>query len=203
VGRDVLAGGALREALADLLRRGFDGNRGLDDLAARLRRMRNAARRRGDLGGTLDQVRAALDQALAQERDALAAEDDEDGRWAEMELATLPDDAAGAVRALDGYDWHSPQARATYASIQDMLRREVLDAQFAGMRQALADPAPETMRAVKDMLADLNDLLAARARGGHRGQVPRVHGQARRALPRAARGRRRADRCTRAPTGSC
>lgn len=165
VGRDVLAGGSLREALADLLRRGFDGNRGLDDLAARLRRMRNAARRRGDLGGTLDQVRAALDQALAQERDALAAEDGEDARWAEMELATLPDDAAGAVRALDGYDWHSPQARATYASIQDMLRREVLDAQFAGMRQALADPAPETMRAVKDMLADLNELLAAHARG--------------------------------------
>ena len=165
VGRDVLAGGSLREALADLLRQGFDGNRGLDDLAARLRRMRNAARRRGDLGGTLDQVRAALDQALAQERDALAAEDDEDGRWAEMELATLPDDAAGAVRALDGYDWHSPQARATYSSIQDMLRREVLDAQFAGMRQALTDPDPETMQAVKDMLADLNELLAAHARG--------------------------------------
>ena len=34
VGRDVLAGGSLREALSDLLRRGFDGNRGLDDLAA-------------------------------------------------------------------------------------------------------------------------------------------------------------------------
>ncbi len=72
VGRDVLAGGSMREALSDLLRRGFDGNRGLDDLAARVRRMRNAARRRGDLGGTLDQVRAALDQALAQERDTLA-----------------------------------------------------------------------------------------------------------------------------------
>ena len=73
LGRDVLAGGSMRDALSDLLRRGFDGNRGLDDLAAKVRRMRNAARRRGDLGGTLDQVRAALDQALAEERDALAA----------------------------------------------------------------------------------------------------------------------------------
>ena len=165
VGRDVLAGGSLREALSDLLRRGFDGNRGLDDLAAKVRRMRNAARRRGDLGGTLDQVRSALDQALAQERDQLASEDGEDARWAEMELATVPDDTAGAVRALAPYDWHSDEARATYESIQQMLQREVLDAQFAGLKQALDDPDPAAMQAVKDMLADLNNLLAAHARG--------------------------------------
>ena len=67
--------GALREALRELLRRGIDGRGGLDELAERVRRMRDAARRRGDLGGTLDQVRAMLDQALAAERDALAAED--------------------------------------------------------------------------------------------------------------------------------
>jgi uncharacterized protein with von Willebrand factor type A (vWA) domain len=165
LGRDVLAGGSMRDALSDLLRRGFDGNRGLDDLAARVRRMRNAARRRGDLGGTLDQVRAALDQALAQERDTLAGEDGDDARWAEMELATVPDDTAGAVRALAPYDWHSDEARATYDSIRQMLQREVLDAQFAGLKQALDDPDPAAMQAVKDMLADLNGLLAAHARG--------------------------------------
>ena len=38
VGADVLAGGALREALRELLRRGMDGRRGLDDLADRVRR---------------------------------------------------------------------------------------------------------------------------------------------------------------------
>jgi len=165
MGRDVLSGGSLREALSDLLRRGFDGNRGIDDLAARVRQMRNAARRRGDLGGTLDQVRAALDQALAQERDQLASEDTDAARWNEMELASLPDDTAGAVRALAPYDWHSEDARATYESIQQMLQREVLDAQFAGLKQALDNPDPAAMQAVKDMLADLNNLLAAHARG--------------------------------------
>ena len=165
VGRDVLAGGSLREAMRDLMRRGFDGNRGLDDLAARVRRMRNAARRRGDLGGTLDQVRAALDQALASERDQLAGEEGDDARWAEMELATIPDDTAGAVRSLASYDWHSDEARATYESIRQMLQSEVLDAQFAGLKRALDDPDPEAMQAVKDMLADLNALLAAHARG--------------------------------------
>jgi uncharacterized protein with von Willebrand factor type A (vWA) domain len=163
LGRDVLAGGSLREALRDLLRRGRDG-RGLDDLAERVRRMRAATRRRGDLAGTLDQVRAALDQALAAERDTLAGEEGDAARLAEMELATLPDDVAGAVRALDDYAWHSDEARATYEQIKQMLRHEVLDAQFAGLKQALSgDPA--AMERVKDMLADLNALLAAHARG--------------------------------------
>lgn len=165
VGREVLAGTGAREALRDLLRRGIDGRGGLDELAERIRRMRDAARRRGDLGGTLDQVRAMLDQALAAERDALAAEDTDAARLAEMDLATLPDDVAGAVRALADHDWHSPEARATYEAIAEMLRREVLDAQFAGLKQALSGQDPEAMNQVKDMLADLNALLAAHARG--------------------------------------
>src|SRR6478735_1795462 len=165
VGHDVLAGGSLREALRELMRRGMDGRRGLDDLADRVRRLREAARRRGDLGGTLDQVRAMLDQALAEERDTLAGESGDDARLAEMDLATIPDDVAGAVRALGDYAWHSPEARATYEQIQQMLQREVVGAQFEGLKQALSGNDPEAMQAVKDMLADLNRLLAAHARG--------------------------------------
>jgi uncharacterized protein with von Willebrand factor type A (vWA) domain len=169
VGRDVLAGGTLRDALRGLMRRGIDGHRGLDELRARARRMRRAAQRRGDLAGTLDQVRAALDQALAAEHEVLAGMEGDDARLAEMELATLPDDTAGAVRALDSYDWRSPEARATFEAIRGMLQREVLDAQFAGMKRFLEDGDSEenraAMQAVKDMLADLNDLLAAHARG--------------------------------------
>jgi uncharacterized protein with von Willebrand factor type A (vWA) domain len=165
VGRDVLAGGSLGEALRELLRRGMDGRAGLDELAERVRRMRQRARRRGDLAGTLDHVRAALDQALAAERDTLAGRDDDTARLAEMELATLPDDTAGQVRALADYDWQSPEARAAYESIRDMLRSEVLDAQFAGLKQALSSGDPQAMQAIRDMLADLNALLAAHARG--------------------------------------
>ena len=164
IGRDVLSAGSVRDALRDLMREGVDGRGGLDKLAEKIRKLRAQARRRGDLGGTLDQVRAALDQALAAERDTLAGEDGVDARLAEMELDTLPDDVAGAVRSLADYGWHSPEARATYESIQDMLRREVLDAQFAGMKQALESPDPEAMQRIKDMLSDLNALLAAHAR---------------------------------------
>ena len=164
IGRDVLAGGSARDALRDLLRRGLGGRDGLDALADRVRRMREAARRRGDLAGTLDQVRAMLDQALAAERDALAGEDSDEARLAEMDLATVPDDVAGAVRALASHDWHSEEARAAYEAIAALLRREVLDAQFAGLSQALSGQDPEAMARVKDMLADLNALLAAHAR---------------------------------------
>ena len=164
IGQEVLSAGTLRDALRELRERGVDGRGGLDRLAERLRKLRAAARRRGDLGGTLDQVRAALDQALAAEREALAGADDDGARLAEMELDTLPDDVAGAVRGLSDYEWRSPEARRTYEQIKQMLQREVLDAQFAGMKQALESPDPEAMQRVKDMLADLNSLLAAHAR---------------------------------------
>ena len=165
VGHDVLAGGSLRESLRELLRRGMDGRRGLDDLAERVRRLREAARRRGDLGGTLDQVRTMLDQALADERETLAGEDGDDARLAEMDLATIPDDVAGAVRALSDYEWHSDEARQTYEQIARLLQREVVGAQFEGLKQVLSGNDPEAMQRVKDMLADLNQLLAAHARG--------------------------------------
>src|ERR671913_1844365 len=140
IGEDVLSAGSVRDALRELLRSGIDNRGGLDRLLERIARQRAQARRRGDLGGTLDQVRAALDQALAAERDTLAGTEGDDARFAEMELDTVPYDVAGAVRALEPYQWRSDDARATYQSILEMLRREVLDAQFAGMKQALQSP---------------------------------------------------------------
>src|SRR5215211_6703611 len=164
IGQDVLSTGTLRDALRDLLRRGIDGRSGLDRLSEKVRRLRAQARRRGDLGGVLDQVRAALDQALAAERETLAASDSAEARLAELELDTLPDDVAGAVRGLDHYSWRSEDAREIFEAIKKMLQREVLDAQFAGIKQALGSPDPEAMQRVKDMLADLNALLASHAR---------------------------------------
>ena len=164
IGQDVLSAGTVRDALRDLMRGGIDGRRGLDRLADKIKRLRAQARRRGDLGGVLDQVRAALDQALAAERETLAASDSKDARLAELELDTVPDDVAGAVRALDHYSWRSEKAREIFEAIKNMLQREVLDAQFAGIKQALESPDPEVMQRVKDMLADLNALLAAHAR---------------------------------------
>ncbi|WP_114558227.1 vWA domain-containing protein [Desertihabitans aurantiacus] len=165
LGQRVLGGESLRDTLDDLLRRGLDRTPGLDDLRRRIAERRRELRRRGNLGGVLDQVRAALDQALAAERDALAEEPGEDARLAELDLATLPDSPAAAVQQLKDYQWRSPEARETYEQITRMLREQVLDRQFAGLKQALQGQDPAASQALRDMLTDLNDLLTAHARG--------------------------------------
>lgn len=164
LGDDVFADGSMSDALRDLLRRGVEDRGGLDKIADKISRLRDRARERGNLGGMLDQVRAALDQALAAERDTLSGQDGTEARLAEMELDTVPDDVAGAVRTLDGYSWASDQARQTFESIKDKLAGEALDAQFAGMKQALSNPDPAQLQHAKDMMAELNQLLAAHAR---------------------------------------
>jgi uncharacterized protein with von Willebrand factor type A (vWA) domain len=174
VGRDVLAGGSMRESLRDLLRRGparGDGPRpaGLDELYDRARRMRREALRRGRLDGAVTRARALLDQALAAERDQLASEDDERARFDEARLDTLPESTSRAVQELTDYEWHSDEARASYQRILDELRDEVLQQRFSGLKQALAgaDPAkdPAAAMRLRQLLADLNDLLDRHARG--------------------------------------
>ncbi|WP_285787882.1 VWA domain-containing protein [Micromonospora sp. NBRC 101691] len=165
VGAEVLAGGSLREALRNLLRRGPQGRRGLDDLAARTRRLRREALRRGDLDGAVTRSRALLDQALAAERDELRGRDGDDARFAEAVLDNLPRSTARAVEELAGYDWASDEARQTYQRILDGLRGEVLEQRFAGLRDAARAAAdPRVQQQLAEMMRDLNDLLARHAR---------------------------------------
>jgi uncharacterized protein with von Willebrand factor type A (vWA) domain len=165
IGERVLAGERPSEALSSLLRQGMPGMQGLRDLLRRARERRQELRERGRLGGVLERVRELLDQAVEQERRSLFPDPSDAARLAEAELDQLPDDTARAVRQLADYQWRSPEAAATYQQIRDLLRREVLDTQFRGMRDALAGARPEQMQRVKDMLGALNELLEADARG--------------------------------------
>ncbi|MEV4712579.1 VWA domain-containing protein [Micromonospora sp. NPDC049374] len=165
VGAEVLAGGSLRDALRDLLRRGPQGRGGLDGLTARARRLRREALRRGELDGAVTRARALLDQALAAERDELARRDDEAARFAETMLDDLPRSTAQAVRDLSDYRWASDEARQTYQRILDGLRDDVLGQRFAGLRDSArlaGDPAVQER--VAEMMRDLNALLARHAR---------------------------------------
>ncbi len=165
LGADVMEGRGLAEAMRDLMRSGADGRRGLMDLQARVDRRRRELRRSGDLAGTLERVRELLKEATDAEQQALADDDSPEADASRQRLDGLPRETSQAVRELEDFAWRSPQAEATYAEIRDMLRREVLDQQFAGMKQALSGGDPASMQAVRDMLADLNALLAAHARG--------------------------------------
>ncbi|MBA2769999.1 MAG: hypothetical protein H0U35_12910, partial [Sporichthyaceae bacterium] len=168
LGDDVLAGATPRDALRRLLRQGLDeGQGGLDDMVRRLRKQRRELRDRGRLDGTLEEVRRLIDSAVDQERSALFPDPSDDARFREASLDALPSDPARAVRQLDTYDWRSPDAARTFEQVKDLLRREVLDTQFRGMKQALENPDPAALQRVKDMMADLNEMLATDARGDH------------------------------------
>ncbi|MCW2691859.1 MAG: von Willebrand factor type [Mycobacterium sp.] len=161
----VLEGAGARESLDRLLRRGTQQRRGLDDLRRQVERRRRQARRAGRLDGTLEEVRRLLDTAVGQERAALFPDPSDAARTAEMELDTLPEDTSRAVRALADYEWRSPQARETFESINDLMRREVLDSQFRGMKEALEGATDADRARIADMMADLSALIEADLRG--------------------------------------
>src|SRR5687767_8343044 len=165
IGDSVLGGSGVREALRELLRRGTEGRRGLDELRRSVRERLRRARTAGRMDGTLKEVRELLDRALDAERRELFPDPSDGARLAEAELDALPDDTAGAVRALKEYPWRSEEARQAYEQIQDLLRREVLDSSFASMKNALEHASEADLQAVKDMVADLSSLIDAHNRG--------------------------------------
>jgi uncharacterized protein with von Willebrand factor type A (vWA) domain len=167
MGDAILAGANPADALRELLRRGLRDRRGLDDLLRRVRERQRDIRGSGRLDGILEQARALLDTAVGQERAELFPDPGDEARMREADLDALPADTAQAIRRLADYDWRSAAARQTFDRLRELLRSEVLDSQFRGMRQVLQNPDPQAMQRVKDMLGDLNEMLAADARGEH------------------------------------
>jgi uncharacterized protein with von Willebrand factor type A (vWA) domain len=165
IGRDVMDGASPRAAMRELLRRGMPGTRGMDELARRLWQRRAEITRRHRLDGTLRRVRELLDKALAAERRDLFPDPDDDARFREARLDALPPDTARAVTELSDYDWRSAEAAQAYQEIRDLLGQQLLEQRFEGMKQALQSSSPEDVERIRQMLSDLNDLLAAHARG--------------------------------------
>lgn len=167
IGRAVLDGASPRRALEDLLRKGLNPGRGLDALRRQARERARELRKNNRLDGTLEQIRELLDQAVQAERTALFPDPADSARMAEQSLDALPKQTSRAVRELADYQWRSPEAAQKYAEIQDLLRSEVLDSQFAGMKDAMANASAQDLARVKDMMNALNDMLDADARGEH------------------------------------
>jgi uncharacterized protein with von Willebrand factor type A (vWA) domain len=165
IGQDVMAGTSPRRALSELLRRGTESMRGADRLAAEANRKRRDLLRRNNLDGTLQDIKKLLDEAVLAERKELARALDDDARFSELQLESLPASPAKAVQELSEYDWRSGEARQKYEQIKDLLGREMLDQRFAGMKEALEGATDEDRQRVNEMLDDLNNLLDKHSRG--------------------------------------
>ncbi|MDT5012674.1 MAG: hypothetical protein QOH57_4291 [Mycobacterium sp.] len=165
IGQDVMDGTSPRRALSELLRRGTKDMRGADRLAAEANRRRRELLSQHNLDGTLQEVKRLLDEAVLAERKELARALDDDARFSEMRIESLPPSPAKAVQELGDYEWRSPEAREKYDQIKDLLGREMLDQRFAGMKDALENATDEDRQRVNEMLDDLNDLLDKHEKG--------------------------------------
>lgn len=165
IGDDVMAGASPQRALREFLRRGTQDMRGLDKLREEVNRRRQELLKQRNLDGTFNEIRELLDRAVLEERKQLARDLDDDARFAEMQIGSLPPSTSQAVEELSEYNWRSPQARGDFEKIKDLLGRELLDQRFAGMKEALEGATDQDREAISEMLTDLNKLLDAHNRG--------------------------------------
>ena len=172
---------ALRRMMQDGMR-DADGNRldGLRDLMDKLRQERQDRLERSNLGGVYDEIARELDDIVDEERHAIdnavrAAETSGDDRRAEatrstsaernMRLDLMPDDLAGKVRELSHYDFESADAQRRLEQMHDPLREQLTQQMVDQMSEGMQNMTPGDMSRMKDMLADLNEMLDRHQRG--------------------------------------
>ncbi len=102
-----MAGTSPRRALSELLRRGTKNLPGAYRLADEAIRRRRDLLRRNNLDGTLQEIKKLLDEAVLAERKELARALDDDARFNEMRIESLPPSPAKAVQELSDYDWRA------------------------------------------------------------------------------------------------
>ena len=192
---DVLEHGDVEEALRRLMQRGLPSDRpgtgdlhGLRDLLDRLRDRRREILEQGTLADPLADVRRELDEIVAQERAGVQRRLDEAEPGAEGSagaapdpalrqilrsiaakrldsLDALPSDVGARVRVLGEYDFLDPDARRRFEDLTDRLRASMLDRLSAGLADAVKGMRPEDLAAQREMVRDLNELLARRLTG--------------------------------------
>ena len=172
---------ALRRMMQDGMR-DADGRRldGLRDLMERLRHERQERLERSHLGGVYDEIARELDDIVDEERHAIEnavrdAETSGDPRRAEaarnsaaernMRLDLMPDDLAGKVRDLGHYDFESAEAQRRFEQMLDRLREQLMQQMVDQMSEGMQSMTPADMARMKDMLADLNEMLDKHQRG--------------------------------------
>jgi len=163
---DLLEGFGTEGALDNLRHSGISGKaRGLDELRRMLADKRRRAAEELNLSGPFEEVRQKLDEVLMLERKELARRLEDEARVAEAMLDALPRAPAAALKELMGYDFASAEAQQRFQELLDELKKEVLNSYFGRLAGGMRDLTAEDIERVKDMLSDLNTMIAARDRG--------------------------------------
>ncbi len=178
---DVFHGWDFEAALRRMLSRGWRdeaGRRmpGLDEMMEQLRRRREAELRRFRLDSLFQDIREKLDRVISQERrgiDERVQHTPPEGRRLmervagerRAQLDALAPDPGSAIRALRDYEFLDAQAEAAFERLLDEIRRNVVDAHFAQMAEAMRSMGGEETAQLREMARDLNALLRQRLEG--------------------------------------
>jgi uncharacterized protein with von Willebrand factor type A (vWA) domain len=182
---DLLYHGDLNAALRKMLQEGFKDRDGQDvagirELLEQLRQKREDTLDKYDLGGVYDEIAQELRDLVEQERKALEdmvdqAQKSGDQRRQEtaessaanknMQLDFMPPDLAGQVKELQSYDFQSEEAQQRFNDLMDKLKQQLMDQQLKQMTKSVSEMTPEDMARMKDMFANLNELMEKRQKG--------------------------------------
>ncbi|MDA0769914.1 MAG: VWA domain-containing protein [Chloroflexi bacterium] len=191
---DILSNGDLNRALRNLMQRGMQDENGqqmpgLRDLQERLRQQRQQQLERYNLDSLMDDLKEKLKEVIDTERSGIdkrlqearqqledagegsehlqgAMQMLEDRAEANQEkLESLPDGMGGQIQELQNYDFMDPEARQKFEELLDMLKQQMMQNFFQGMKDQLQDMSPEDMEGLKNMIQALNQMLRDRAMG--------------------------------------
>ncbi|MEM7285873.1 MAG: hypothetical protein AAF480_05940 [Actinomycetota bacterium] len=181
---DLLYHGDINAALRRMMQSGFDvdGERvqGLREMLEQLREQRQERLDDFDLGGVYDEVAQELEDVVQTERDSLDelasdARESGDQRRQEitdevvtdrnLQLDLMPPDLAGKVQSLQNYEFTSTEAREKFEELMDKLREQLMQQYLDQMTEGVQNMSPEDMQRIKDMMAELNQMLEQRERG--------------------------------------
>ena len=177
IGRDVMEGSSPRSALQELLRRGLGERRGLDDLTREVWQRRSRLQRDNRLDGTLQEVRELLRRALEAERDGAGPTrtPTTPGSARCSSTRCRPTPAARSASWTPTTGARPRPARPTRRSATCSAGRCSTSAS-PGMKQAMQNVTPQDVERIRQMLDDLNSLLANHAAGQDtQEQFQRVH----------------------------
>jgi uncharacterized protein with von Willebrand factor type A (vWA) domain len=185
LGDDLIHHGDVNAALRRMMQSGFedrDGRHveGMRELLEKLRKERKERLEQHDLGGVYSEIADALKEVVEKEREGIEdlqreARESGDERRREitdqvaaekkMELDLLPPDLAGQVSSLQNYEFTSSEAREQFEELMEQLKQQLANQMFQQMSEGMQNLSPEDMARMKDMLAELNQMLEQRANG--------------------------------------
>jgi len=168
---DVLGYGDLKTALQRLMNQGLkppEGQRtpGLRDLLEKLRQRKQQRLQQHDLGSAVEDIEKKLEQVVQTERKAIEDRLQGDERPRRQQaLDQIPPEAAGRLRELQNYDFFDADARQQFEDLLNSLRQQMMQPFMQGMQNALQNMSPEDLRRMREMIQDLNRMLAQKADG--------------------------------------